>query len=289
MAAGLPYRSADDRAAAEAFFEGRAASKALWHDLVREAAGWGPVEVTATKVRVCLTARTRFCYAPKAYKDGGLVLRFLLPQPLDSPRLHRVDEQGRWSHRIDLHGPGLRLDRELLGWLRAAYESDLRGVQDARPRAPRAAAKPAALWACPRCGQRFARRGQPHSCDRRAVDELFADYPKAVKVVQLVKAHLDAVSHGTVRMAATKTQVSFAARRRFAWVWVPEQAAGRGKPADPVVSFALPRRQTDGRVREAVEASPGRWMHHVLVRSGRLDARLKAWLGEAHASAGGLE
>ncbi|MFA5944483.1 MAG: DUF5655 domain-containing protein [Candidatus Thermoplasmatota archaeon] len=126
--AGLPYRTAGDRAAAEAFFDGREASKELWHDLVRHAVTWGPVDVTATKVRVCLTARTRFCYTPKAYRDGGLILRFLLPRAIVSPRLHRVDDQGRWSHRIDLHGPGAELDKELLGWLREAYEWDCKSA-----------------------------------------------------------------------------------------------------------------------------------------------------------------
>lgn len=140
-------------------------------------------------------------------------------------------------------------------------------------------------WTCPRCGQRFARKGQAHSCDRRAVEELFADYPKAVKVTQLVKAHLDTL--GEVRMAASKTQVSFAARRRFAWVWVPAQAAGRGKPKEPVVSVALRRREEDRRVREAVQVRRDLWMHHVLVASGRqVDARLKGWLAEAYATVG---
>lgn len=142
-------------------------------------------------------------------------------------------------------------------------------------------------WTCPRCGQRFLRKAQSHSCDRRAVEELFADHPKAIKVTQLVQAHLDAVSAGGVRLAATKTQVSFAARRRFAWVWVPRQAVGPGKPTDPVVSFALARRETDARVKESVNPRGGRWMHHVVVPSGRqVDAPLKAWLAEAYESVG---
>ena len=156
----------------------------------------------------------------------------------------------------------------------------------AKAKAPRPAA-----WTCPRCGQSYARRNQRHSCDRRAVEELFADYPKAIKVTQLVQAHLDQVAAeaGTdaVRAAATKTQVSFAARRRFAWVWVPRQAAGPSKPDEPVVSFALSRRETDGRVKESVSPRRGLWMHHVVVPAGRqVDGQLKAWLAEAYATVG---
>jgi hypothetical protein len=142
-------------------------------------------------------------------------------------------------------------------------------------------------WTCPRCGQQYARKNQSHSCDRRAVEGLFADYPRAIKVTQLVQAHLDSLSAGAVRMAASKTQVSFAARRRFAWVWVPRQAAGPGKPPEPVVSFALARRETDARVKESVSPRRGVWMHHVTVASGRqVDAQVKAWLAEAYEAIG---
>lgn len=147
-------------------------------------------------------------------------------------------------------------------------------------------AVPAKAWTCPRCGQTYARRNQSHSCDRRAVEELFAEFPKALKVTQLVQAHLDEVGGTAVRTAATKTQVSFAAQRRFAWVWVPQQATGSG-PDDAFVSFLLPRRVESSRVRDAVNARGDLWTHHVPVKSGKhVDDELKGWLAEAYETVG---
>lgn len=140
-------------------------------------------------------------------------------------------------------------------------------------------------WTCPDCGQSFTRRNQSHSCARQEAEELFEDYPAAVAVTRAVQRHL--ASLGPVEMAATKTQVSFRRRVRFAWVWVPRQAVGPGKPDEPVVSFALHRREAAGRVKESVQARGDLWTHHVVVPSARqVDARLKAWLGEAYETVG---
>ena len=140
-------------------------------------------------------------------------------------------------------------------------------------------------WTCPACGQSFTARNQSHSCARQEVAELFEDFPAAVQVTQAVQRHLATL--GPVEMAATKTQVSFRHRVRFAWVWVPRQAVGPGKPDEPVVSFALRRRETAKRVKEAVNPRGDLWMHHVVVPSPRqVDAPLKAWLQEAYETVG---
>lgn len=116
----VPYASAADALHAAAFFDGRDDARRLWDALVAQAQDWGPVRVTATKVRVCLLRRTRFLYCPVAHARGSIIVRFLLPHRLESPRL-RVDEAGgRWSHRVTLS----ELDGEALGWFRAAFEAD---------------------------------------------------------------------------------------------------------------------------------------------------------------------
>lgn len=115
-----PFASPEDAAATDAFFAGRPEARAVWDALVEAAADWGPVEVTATKVRVCLKARTRFLYCPKVYADGRIIVRFLFPVRIESPR-RRTDAWGaRWSHRITLS----ELDDEARVWFRSACEAD---------------------------------------------------------------------------------------------------------------------------------------------------------------------
>jgi hypothetical protein len=116
----IPFASAGDALRAAAFFAGRPQAHAPFHRLAAEAATWGPIQVVATKVRVCLFARTRFLYVPVAHASGSIIVRFLTPHPLDSPRLRRDAEGGRWSHRVTL----AHLDDEALVWFRAAYEAD---------------------------------------------------------------------------------------------------------------------------------------------------------------------
>lgn len=142
-------------------------------------------------------------------------------------------------------------------------------------------ARRAADWTCPGCGQSFTRRDQSHSCAHQEVEELFEDYPAAVAVTRAVQRHLATL--GSVQLAATNTQASFRRRVRFAWVWVPRQAVGPGQPEEPVVSFALRRREMAPRVKEAVNPRGDLWMHHVVVPSARqVDAALKGWLSESY-------
>lgn len=139
-------------------------------------------------------------------------------------------------------------------------------------------------WTCPACGQGFTRKGQSHSCARQKMEALFGHYPEAVAVTRAVHRHLATL--GAVEMAATKTQVSFRRRVRFAWVWMPKQSAGSG-PDVPVVSFGLRRRLASDRVWNAFLARRDFWTHHVLVpQAAALDAELKGWLAEAFETVG---
>ena len=89
-----------------------------------------------------------------------------------------------------------------------------------------------------------------------------------------------------VTAEATRTQTAFSADRRFAYVWVPTIALRRG-PSDPVVSFDLPRRMAAPRIKEAYEAKPGLWVHHVPVRGPEdVDAELLGWVRAAYEERG---
>ena len=92
----------------------------MWQQVVGAVMDHGPVQLVATKSRVCLLARTRFLWCPQAHKAGTIFVRFCLPYRIDSPRL-RSDNQGdRWSHRVRLS----EVDDEAMAWFRQAYDFD---------------------------------------------------------------------------------------------------------------------------------------------------------------------
>ena len=127
------FASAADRAATLAFFRGHDAAHKLFHAVLAQAAAWGPFELTASKSRVSITPRTRAIWCHEANDDGAIWLGFLLARRVESPRLRSGPAGGRWSHHVKVRDAG-DLDAELLGWLREAYEADVAGVHDAKPR-----------------------------------------------------------------------------------------------------------------------------------------------------------
>ncbi len=126
------FRSPQDLAAAQAFFRGHDSGHRLFHQVLAAVAKAGPFEITATRSRVSLTARTRFIWCHEANDDGSIWLGFLLPHRVDSPRLRSGRVGGRWSHHVKVSSQG-DLDPELVGWLNEAYAWDVQGIKDARP------------------------------------------------------------------------------------------------------------------------------------------------------------
>ena len=88
------------------------------------------------------------------------------------------------------------------------------------------------------------------------------------------------------RRRVSKTQVSYSAKRAFAWAWPPVRKV-RGRPGTYIVlSFALGRKIISPRIEQALEVYPGRWMHHlILSEAGQLDDELALWIAEAHSFA----
>ncbi|GIE94336.1 DUF5655 domain-containing protein [Paractinoplanes rishiriensis] len=116
------------------------------------------------------------------------------------------------------------------------------------------------------------------------VDHVFLGRPVPLRLFRDVAAHLRTL--GEVRTGVTRTQVSFAAKRQFAWVWLPTRWTTNRPEDSIVISFALARRVEHPRVVEATEARPGRWTHHVIVqRAADLGPEVRQWLREAYEQA----
>ncbi|MBK8021646.1 MAG: hypothetical protein IPK19_09490 [Chloroflexi bacterium] len=90
-------------------------------------------------------------------------------------------------------------------------------------------------------------------------------------------------SLGSVTVEVMKTQVSFGARTKFAWVWLPPPASKKRPAHSIVLTFGLDGQVVDPRVVEAVEPRPGRWTHHVIIeQEADLDDTVKSWLRQAY-------
>ena len=114
------------------------------------------------------------------------------------------------------------------------------------------------------------------------LEMLFAGRPDCHRLYDGVAAFIGSL--GAVRLNVTKTQVSFAGARQFAWVWLPIRETPSRPAGSIVVSFALAERIEHPRIVEAVQPYPGRWMHHVILLSpDELDSTLKDWLRAAYA------
>ena len=81
-----------------------------------------------------------------------------------------------------------------------------------------------------------------------------------------------------------RTQTAFVRRVQFAWVSLPRRKSDAGAV---MLSVGLPGRMESPRIQFTAEVSPGRWMHHLIIREeSEIDAEIKAWLEAAWALVG---
>lgn len=99
-----------------------------------------------------------------------------------------------------------------------------------------------------------------------------------------VRAAIEAL--GTCEMRVTTSHIAFRRRAGFAWTWMPAQYL-RGNVAPLVLTLALNRRDASPRWKEIVEPRPGRFTHHLEIRSKEeVDAEVLTWIREAWSRAG---
>ena len=83
-----------------------------------------------------------------------------------------------------------------------------------------------------------------------------------------------------------KSQISFYGRHLFAAASLPVRRKKSWPEHCVVVTVGLSRQMESSRVAVAVEPYPGRWTHHILVRTPEeIDGELLAWIDEAYAFA----
>lgn len=115
----------------------------------------------------------------------------------------------------------------------------------------------------------------------KEIEAFFAGKPEAKALFMAVERKIRAIGPAIIKVS--KTQISFATRTQFAWVWMP-QPTDRKRPLHSLVlSFGCGRQIVHDQIVEAIEPYPGRWTHHVIIaEEADLTASVDAWMREAY-------
>jgi hypothetical protein len=115
----------------------------------------------------------------------------------------------------------------------------------------------------------------------KEVEAFFVGKPEVRALFMAVERKIRAI--GPAIITVSKTQISFATRTQFAWVWMP-QPPDRKRPLHSLVlSFGCGRQIVHDQIVEAIEPYPGRWTHHVIIaEEADLTAAVDAWMREAY-------
>ena len=117
-----------------------------------------------------------------------------------------------------------------------------------------------------------------------SIDEemFFQTMPQMLPLYAVLKEKLQK-AYPEMKIKVAKTQISFRSRYVFAVVSLPWRRQKGCPERYMLVSFGLAAHRQSPRIRQAVEAYPGRWTHHVVVQTAEeIDRELLDWIHEAY-------
>lgn len=115
----------------------------------------------------------------------------------------------------------------------------------------------------------------------KEVEAFFSGNPVTKALFMAVERKIRAI--GPAIITVGKTQISFATRTQFAWVWMPQPTDRKRPMHSLVLSFGCGRKIEHEQIVEAIEPYPGRWTHHVIIaEAADLTADVDDWLREAY-------
>lgn len=117
-----------------------------------------------------------------------------------------------------------------------------------------------------------------------SIDEemFFQTMPQMLPLYAVLKEKLQK-AYPEMKIKVAKTQISFRSRYVFAVESLPWRRQKGWPERYMLVSFGLAARRQSPRIRQAVEAYPGRWTHHVVVQTAEeIDRELLDWIHEAY-------
>ena len=115
----------------------------------------------------------------------------------------------------------------------------------------------------------------------KEIEAFFAGKIEAKALFMAVDRKIRSIGPAIIKVS--KTQISFATRTQFAWVWMPQPTDRKRPMHSLVLSFGCGRQIVHEQIVEAIEPYPGRWTHHVIIaEEADLTGAVDAWLREAY-------
>ena len=125
---------------------------------------------------------------------------------------------------------------------------------------------------------RHTSSGAPFPSNTDPID-FFDGHPESQALYRAVAAMVEKIGEAEVRVS--KSQIAFHRAHPFAAVWRPGQYLG-GRGALLVLTVYLRRHDGSPRWKEVVEPQPGRFTHHLELRSAKeVDDEVGRFLAEA--------
>ncbi|MEN6389278.1 MAG: DUF5655 domain-containing protein [Syntrophomonas sp.] len=114
------------------------------------------------------------------------------------------------------------------------------------------------------------------------VKHFFADNSVQVELFLAVMDTIKAI--GSAKIQVIKSQISFAGRYKFAWVWLPP-AWAKNRPENCIaLTFGVDHHIEHEFIAKAVNPYPHRWTHHLIIeKESDLDCLVIEWLTESYA------
>lgn len=130
------------------------------------------------------------------------------------------------------------------------------------------------FWRCTKCGRRFAKRNQWHSCVSHSIKNHFRGKPEYLRrIFDRLVARLRRL--GAVRVDAVKSSINLASKSHFGAVRVLKNSLNLG--------FLLDRKVESQRILRTEKVGERRFGHSVkLSRLEDVDEQLMEWMKEAY-------
>ncbi|MEV0248874.1 DUF5655 domain-containing protein [Nocardia sp. NPDC050712] len=116
--------------------------------------------------------------------------------------------------------------------------------------------------------------------EQHTVERLFAERPSALRLFHRLAPRIEGL--GDIRTVVTKSQVSYGADRKFAWLWPPARSKSS---VQDLLMLTLDTRGplSDPLIVSVEETYPGKWTHQIKVTDDAVIERIVSagWLDAA--------